>query len=76
MTRNDGGPIKLTDHDKALIRWLMRSKDYGDGWRKCATDSLFNLFHGLPSDLIERNHNTLAIRLTNEGMIVAKWLVN
>lgn len=66
--------MKLTTIQKDAINLVSRSKDKGDGWRKCAPKIFGVITEALPAELLEREETSLRVRLTHEGEAVAKWL--
>lgn len=64
----------LSQSQKSAIQLIVRTRDAGDGWRQCSDNTYAMVANCLPSDLLERDDEKKMVRLTNDGMAVAKWL--
>lgn len=66
---------RLDDHME-LLRLIQRSDDIGEGWRN-VPNALWNFIQTqatkLP-ELVELHSTEQKIRLTDEGLIVYKWM--
>jgi hypothetical protein len=65
----------MGDRDKQFLRLLLRSPDHGDGWRM-VSDVCWQLVEDFQSpELIEIDKIGKRIRLTENGKLVASYIV-
>ncbi len=64
----------LSQSQKSAIQLIVRTRDAGDGWRQCTQNTYSMIANSLPSDLLERDDEKKMVRLTSEGLVVAKWI--
>ncbi len=64
----------LSQSQKSAIQLIVRTRDLGDGWRQCSENTYAMVANSLPSDLLERDDEKKMVRLTSEGLVVAKWI--
>jgi hypothetical protein len=66
----------MDNTDKKMIRLLLRSKDNGNGWRN-VSNAVWPLIERIKAkELFEIEESEKRIRLSTEGKIVAKYLLN
>lgn len=64
--------------EKDAIRLILRSPDRGDGWRTCSAlvwSGLMLSLHESRPALIELDEVNHRVRLSSEGLTVAKYLI-
>jgi len=66
--------MKLTNQQKDTLLLIQRSKDIGSGWVKCPPGIFEYLIKPMPISLVDRNNEVCHARLTNEALILLKWL--
>ena len=64
----------LSQQEKDALKLIERSKDVGDGWKKCSPALYRIAVIPLPDELVEKQPDPPMVRLTEEGKIVLKWL--
>lgn len=69
--RND--IMKLTNNQAAILRSVARNGNSGE-WVTCSELWFSMIVKDAPSDLLETKKETNQVRLTEEGLIVLKWL--
>lgn len=68
--------MKLTRHNKDILKLINRSPKTGDqGWSK-VSESLWPMILKYKNELIDLCDELKLVRLSEEGKIVFKWLVD
>lgn len=63
----------MEQRHKDTLHLIERSPDRGDGWRVCSSVTWPLITEFPHQELIERNDETLAVRLTEVGRAVVKY---
>jgi len=64
----------LTPKQKSMLALLLRSPDEGDGWRQCSPLVWPLVQSTIPADLIEKDYANLRVRLSEQGVTVARFM--
>lgn len=67
--------MRLTKVEASVLSLINRSR-MTDGWAACSEFVFNQLILPMTDDLVEKDANTLRVRLTYEGSIVVKWLID
>lgn len=65
----------LTEHQRSVLKYICRQPAMRDGWRQMQ-DTVFEvMLEYLRPDLTELDHVEKRVRLTPDGLIVARYLL-
>ena len=70
----EGMTMTITKQQIDTLRLLERSTDIGDGWRVCLPVLFKRLIEPMPLELVARERGMLRARMTDEALIILKWL--